>query len=93
MELPLSQDTLDRDLDDEIGATVETLTNRYVAAGLSTHAAERAALAALGGPGGSLQVKEEVREVRIGAGLESILFDPRYAWRSLWNTPARSSMR
>ena len=81
------KDTLDRDLDEEIRATVETLADRYVAAGLSPRAAERAALAALGGPGGILQVKEEVREVRIGAGLESILFDLRYAWRSLWNTP------
>ena len=81
------KDTLDRDLDEEIRATVETLADRYVAAGLSPRAAERAALAALGGPGGILQVKEEVREVRIGAGLESILFDLRYAWRSLWNAP------
>ena len=76
---------LDRELDDEIRATVQTLADRYLAAGMSPHAAERAALAALGGPGGILQVKEDVRDGRIGAGLESLLLDLRYAWRSLWS--------
>ena len=78
------KDALDRELDDEIRATVETLADRYVATGMSPHAAERAALAALGGPGGILHVKEQVREGRIGAGLDSLLLDLRYAWRGLW---------
>ena len=59
---------LDRELDEEIRAAVQTLADRYLAGGMSPQAAERAAMAALGGHGGILQVKEDVREGRIGAG-------------------------
>jgi predicted permease len=78
--------TLERELDEEIRAAVQTLADRYLASGMSPHAAERAAVAALGGHGGILQVKEEVREGRIGASLDSLLLDLRYAWRSLWSS-------
>src|SRR5688572_21415252 len=78
--------TLERELDEEIRAAVQTLADRYLASGMSLYAAERAAVAALGGHGGILQVKEEVREGRIGASLDSLLLDLRYAWRSLWSS-------
>ena len=78
--------TLDRELDDEIRAAEETLVDRHLARGLSPEAARRAAVAALGGPGGAIRVKEDVREGRIGAGLDSLLLDLRYAWRGLWTT-------
>jgi putative ABC transport system permease protein len=77
---------LDRDLDEEIRATEETLVDRHLAAGMSPLAARRAAAAALGGPGGAFRVKEDVREGRIGAGLDSLLLDVRYAWRGLSTT-------
>src|SRR5688572_19237579 len=77
---------LDRELDEEIRTTEETLVDRHLAAGMSPLAARRAAAAALGGPGGALRVKEDVREGRIGAGLDSLLLDVRYAWRGLSTT-------
>ena len=43
----LRKDTLERELDDEIGAAVETLTDRFRARGLDERAARRAALSAL----------------------------------------------
>src|SRR6185503_3523973 len=77
---------LDRELDDEIGAAEKILVDRHLAGGMSPQAARRAAAAALGGPGGILRVKEDVREGRIGASLDSLLLDLRYAWRGLWTT-------
>ena len=77
---------LDRELDDEIRAAEETLVDRHLAGGMSPEAARRAAVAALGGPGGAIRVKEDVRDGRIGAGLDSLLLDLRYAWRGLWTT-------
>jgi predicted permease len=77
---------LDRDLDEEIRAAEETLVDRHLAGGMSPQAARRAAAAALGGPGGIIRVKEEVRAGRIGASIDSLLLDLRYAWRGLWTT-------
>ena len=77
------RERLDRDLDDEIRATVETLVSRFVGDGMAPEPARRAALSALGGPGGIVQVRENVRDGRLGAGLEAVLVDLRYAWRSL----------
>src|SRR5262245_1466267 len=65
------RDTLDRELDDEIQAAVETLADRYAAGGMSAQAARRAAVEALGGPSGIIHVKADVREGRIGAGLDA----------------------
>ena len=65
---------------------METLVDRHLAAGMSPQAARRAAVAALGGPGGIIRVKEDVREGRIGAGIDALLLDLRYAWRGLWTT-------
>jgi putative ABC transport system permease protein len=77
---------LERDLDDELRATIDTLADRFILEGMSRAAAERAALEALGGSRGLMQVREEVREARIGAAFESLLLDARYAWRALRNT-------
>jgi putative ABC transport system permease protein len=81
------KDRLERELDDEIRAAVETLADRYAADGMTPQAARRAAVAAVGGPGGLVQVKAAVREGRIGAGLDSVLLDLRYAWRGLVKAP------
>src|SRR5262249_51821688 len=54
---------------------------RHRERGLDAEAARRAALAELGGVE---QVKEEVRDGRVGSGLDALLLDLRYAWRGLW---------
>ena len=48
---------------------------------MTAPAARRAAIAALGGPGGFVAVRENVREARVGAGLDTLLVDLRQAWR------------
>ena len=78
---------LDRDLDDEIGAAVATLADRYVAKGLSPADARRAAEAEFGGAAGIAQTKGDVRDSRIGAGVDALLMDIRYAWRGIRNAP------
>ncbi|HEY7058659.1 MAG TPA: ABC transporter permease, partial [Vicinamibacterales bacterium] len=75
---------LERDLDDELRAAVDTLAARHVASGMDPLAARRAALVALGGVE---QVKEQVRAGRIGSGLETLAMDVRYAWRGLLRSP------
>jgi predicted permease len=74
---------LERDLDDELRATIETLADRFEEEGLSREEAARAALDALGGQQELVCTRENVKEGRIGAGLESFLLDARYAWRAL----------
>ncbi|HTI35975.1 MAG TPA: ABC transporter permease [Vicinamibacterales bacterium] len=76
---------VERDLDDEMRATVDLLADRYVAGGMNPAEARRAALVELGGVE---QVKEQVREHRLAAPLETILLDLRYAWRTLWKAPS-----
>ncbi|PYR93911.1 MAG: permease [Acidobacteria bacterium] len=76
---------LDRDLDEELRAAVDTLADRYRTQGMTPGEAARAARLAMGGVE---QVKEDVRAGRIGAGIESSLHDVRYAWRALWKAPA-----
>src|SRR5579871_5345533 len=71
---------VEQDLDDELRAYVEELTDQKIRSGASYAAARRAALLELGGVD---QVKEEVREIRIGNMLECTLQDLRYAVRTL----------
>jgi putative ABC transport system permease protein len=79
---------LDRDLDEELRAAIETLSDRYRAEGMAPDRAERAARLAIGG---IEQVKEDVRAGRIGARIESSLQDLRYAWRALAKAPGFSA--
>ena len=76
---------VERDLDDELRATVDLLADRYAAGGMSADAARRAALVEIGGVE---QVKEQVRERRVGAFIDTGLLDLRYAWRTLWKVPS-----
>ena len=75
------RETLDRELDEELRASIDVLADRYESAGMTAPAARRAAIAALGGPGGFVEVRENVREARVGAGLDTLLVDLRQAWR------------
>jgi predicted permease len=78
------KDRLERELDDELRAAVETLAERYTASGMEAAAARRAALADIGG---IEQVKEDVRDGRTGAWLDTLLLDLRYACRGFAKAP------
>jgi predicted permease len=74
----------DSDLDQEIRAHFEMLIEDNLRAGMTPQEARRAARIELGG---AEQVKEEVREIRIGNWLRSVASDCRYAARQLRKNP------
>jgi predicted permease len=74
----------DGDLDQEIGSHLELLIDENIRAGMPPKEARRAALIELGG---AEQVKEQVREARIGNWLRSVLLDCRYGARQLRKHP------
>ena len=74
----------DRELDRELRAYVDLITDEKVRAGMSPDRARREALIEVGGVE---QVKEQVRDVRFGAMLDTIMQDLRYAARTLRNAP------
>ncbi|MGH9722736.1 MAG: ABC transporter permease, partial [Bryobacteraceae bacterium] len=75
---------VEQELDEEVRAYFEILVERSMARGLSREAAERAARVRFEGPE---QVKEKVREVRVGATIETFFQDLRYATRVLRRDP------
>jgi len=72
--------SVDADLDQEVQAHLELLTEEHIRGGMPAHEAQRAARIELGG---IEQVKEQVREVRIGDWLGSAFCDWRYGVRQL----------
>ena len=72
------------DLDDELSAWVDELTERKIRNGLDAEATRRAALLETGGMG---QVKQRVREERVGFGLLALSRDLTYALRGLRRVP------
>jgi predicted permease len=72
------------DLDQEVHSHLEMLTEENIRAGLPPEEAQRAARIELGGVE---QVKEQVREARIGNWLRSVLADCRYGLRMLRKNP------
>jgi predicted permease len=83
------KERLDRELDDELRAAVETLAARLARDGLEPQPARRAAERQLGGVD---RVRDDVREARIGAGLDAFLLDLRYAWRGLNKAPGLTAV-
>ena len=75
---------LENDLEDELRGYLEELTEKKTRQGLDPAEARRAAAIAMGGVESA---KEQTRDVRAGAGLETALRDVRYAWRALWKSP------
>ena len=75
---------VDRDLDEEVRAHLDLLIEQNLRAGLPRAEAERAARLELGG---IEQVKEQVRDQRLGSWLHSILSDCRYGLRQLRKNP------
>src|SRR5450432_3991869 len=82
---PRLERDLEGDLDDELRAYLDLLTEENRAAGMGAAEARRAARIELGG---LEQVKEEVRQVRTGRMLEEFLRDLRYGVRTLRTHPA-----
>src|SRR5713226_8782918 len=78
------RDRVERDLDDELQSTFAQLVDEHVCAGLDPYRARREASVTLGG---IESVKSRVRDTRHGAGLDTLLQDVRYAWRSLRRVP------
>ena len=83
----LNKPRAEAELDDELRAYVEMVTDEKVAAGLSPAEARRSTLAEFGGVE---QVKQAVREERAGAGLELLGQDFSYGLRQLRKSPAFS---
>ena len=80
----LHKDRVEQELNQEVLAYLELLTDMKIAEGLKPEEARRAALIELGGVE---QVKEQVREVSIGQKLERMFHDLRYGARMLLKQP------
>ncbi len=76
---------VERELSEEVSSYIDLLTRAKMEAGLNESEAQRAALMQAGG---SEQLKEQIREVRIGYLVETVVNDVRFGVRSLWKTPA-----
>jgi len=82
--LLLRKQKMEDDLEAELRSYLAMLTDRHLERGLPLEQAQRAAQIELEG---LEQVKEQVRDVRVGATFESWLQDIRYAVRSLGKSP------
>ena len=80
---------LDRELDDEMAFHVDALTHDYTSRGLSETDARHAALRDMGAIAGR---KEECRDARRFAGIETCLTDIRYSARTLRKSPIFTSV-
>jgi len=80
----LARPRIERDLDDELRAYLDQLTDEKRRSGMGAADARREARIELGG---LEQVKEEVRQVRTGQMLEEFLQDLRYGSRTLRKNP------
>jgi putative ABC transport system permease protein len=77
------RDRVEQELDDEMRSTLQLLVAEKIAAGLSAADARRAARLELG----IESVKQQVRDVRRGAFLETLVRDVRFGARMLWRQP------
>jgi len=75
---------VERDLDDELRSTIEMLVDAKLRQGMRPEDARRAAAIELGGV---TVVRQQIREVKAGAGLASLLEDLRYGVRALRRSP------
>ena len=79
----------EQELDQELHSYLELLTAEKIKEGMAPEAAARAARIELGGVE---QAKEEVRDVRAGAWLETVFQDLRYGFRMLRHNPGFSTL-
>jgi putative ABC transport system permease protein len=80
---------VEADLDQEVHAHLEMLTEENIRAGAPPAEARRAARMELGGVE---QVKEQVRQERMGSWLRSALSDCRYSLRQLRKSPGTTAV-
>jgi putative ABC transport system permease protein len=85
----LSYRRVENDLNEEVRSHLEMLTEENVRSGMSRAEAERTARMELGGVE---QVKEQVRETRIGNWLRSVLNDCQFAVRQFLKDPGFTSV-
>src|SRR5688572_3211210 len=78
---------VERELADEVRSYVELSTEKKMNQGMNEKEARRAALVELGG---AEQVKEQVRDVRLGHFFETRLQEVRFAFRTLRKAPVFS---
>ena len=78
------KDRVEADLDDELRGYFDALVQKKIDAGLDPAVARREALTEMGR---FIDVKDEVRRARSGAGLDTTLHDVRYAFRGLRRSP------
>src|SRR6266699_2926659 len=76
---------METDLDEEIHSHLEMLAEENIRAGMPPGEAQRAARIELGG---IEQVKEQVREERIGNWLHSVMSDCRFGVRQFHKNPS-----
>ena len=84
-----SRGTVERELDEELRAYIDLLTAEKIKLGMSPDAARRAAHLEAGGVE---QIKEEVRDVRRGALVETTMQDVRYGLRLLRRSPGFAAL-
>jgi predicted permease len=84
-----SRSQVERELDDELQAFVDLLTAEKIRSGMTPDAARRAARVEAGGVE---QIKEEVRDVRSGALVETTVQDFRYGLRLLRRSPGFATL-
>src|SRR6185295_2124558 len=80
----LNKGRVERELTEEVEAYLELLIEAKIKEGLKPAEARRVALIELGGVE---QIKESVREVRMGQAVETIWQDLRYGFRVLRKAP------
>jgi putative ABC transport system permease protein len=80
---------VDVDLDQEVHSHLELLIAENIRAGMPPEEAQRAARMELGG---IEQVKEQVREQRLGSWLHSVISDSRYGLRQLGKNPGATAI-
>lgn len=80
----LQRDRLERDLDDEVTAFLDLLTQTKIEAGMAPDDARRHALIEMGGVE---PLKERTRDARIGVLIEQFWQDVRYGFRLLGRSP------
>ena len=72
---------VEKELDEEVQGYFEIWVERFIEQGLSRDEAIRAARIKFEGPE---QVKEKVREARVGVAIDNLLRDIKYGSRALW---------
>ncbi len=80
---------VEADLDAELKSYVQLLVDEKMRGGMSETAARRSAALELGG---TERVKEEVRDVKRGFGLDAFVQDVRYGIRNLVKTPGLTAL-